>query len=366
MGSPAPTDARLPARPATEDDAWRAVTRRDASADGAFVYAVRTTGVYCRPSCPARRPRRANVLFFSSPLAAVEAGFRSCRRCHPDRAADPAPDPIERARGLVVGSGEGPGLTLERLAAAVGLSPFHLQRRFKERFGLSPRELLSTLRVERLRGSLRRGATVGRATYDAGFGSGSRVYERAGAIMGMTPARYARGGGGTTIRYTVVPSALGKLLVAVTDRGVCAVSLGRDEAALERELRLEFPAARIDRVDRGADVWLGRLVRRVERVIARPGHRAAPGIPLDLRGTAFELRIWKALLEIPAGVTSSYAEIARRVGRPSAARAVARACARNRVALLVPCHRVVRADGSPGGYRWGLPAKRALLEREEP
>jgi AraC family transcriptional regulator of adaptative response/methylated-DNA-[protein]-cysteine methyltransferase len=341
--------------------AWAAVQDRDRSADGRFVYAVRTTGVYCRPSCPSRRPKRDNVSFFPETAAARNAGFRPCRRCRPDEPSD-GPDPIELAHRLIREDAS-ERITLDRLARKVGLSPFHLHRRFKQRYGLTPREVGAAARAERLKSSLKAGATVSRATYAAGYGSGSRVYEGAAARLGMTPARYARGGRGLAIRYTVVSSVLGRVLVAVTDRGVSAVALGGSDLELERRLAAEFPAATRTRIDTGADPWLADLVNRVAEALAQGGS-AGESIPLDLMGTAFQYRVWQALLGIPRGSTRSYAEVARAIGRPTATRAVARAIASNRVAVLVPCHRVIREDGSLGGYRWGVPTKRSLLAAE--
>jgi AraC family transcriptional regulator of adaptative response/methylated-DNA-[protein]-cysteine methyltransferase len=341
--------------------AWIAVAARDAAYDGRFVFAVKTTGIFCRPSCPARRPRTENVEFFADPARARLAGYRACLRCHPDRQVEKN-DPIAAAHRLLSRDGDD-RITLERLAGQVGLSPFHLQRRFKERYGLSPREFAAANRAARLRTALRAGVTVSRATYAAGYGSGSRVYESAAARLGMTPGRYARGGRGLEIRYTTVGSPFGRVLVAVTDRGISTVSLGRTDPELERALAAEFPAAVRTRVDAGADPWLAPLVNRVARTLAR-GDEPGPAIPLDLLGTAFQYRVWQALLAIPRGATRTYAEIARAIGRPRAVRAVARAIAANRVAVLVPCHRVIREDGSVGGYRWGIPTKRSLLARE--
>jgi AraC family transcriptional regulator of adaptative response/methylated-DNA-[protein]-cysteine methyltransferase len=344
-------------------DAWDLVAARAGDADGRFFFAVRTTGIFCRPSCPARRPKRENVEFFVDAEAARRSGYRACRRCRPDQAR-PRTDPIELARRLVEDRAE-ERITLEELARRVGLSPFHLQRRFKERYGLTPRELAVAARTARLKSSLREGGTVSRASYDAGYGSGSRVYEAAQAQLGMTPARYARGGRGLTIRYTVVGSPFGRLLVGVTDRGVAAVTLGQSDPALERGLEAEFPEAVRTRIDDGADSWLADLVERVARTLTDgEGDKRPPAIPLDLLGTTFQYRVWRALIEIPPGSTRSYREVARAIGRPRAARAVARAVASNRIAVLIPCHRVIRQDGSLGGYRWGVPTKRALLERE--
>jgi AraC family transcriptional regulator, regulatory protein of adaptative response / methylated-DNA-[protein]-cysteine methyltransferase len=346
----------------TPELAWGAVTRRDASAREAFVYAVRSTGVYCRPGCPSRLPRRDNTRFFTHGEEARLAGYRACLRCRPDEPVEGA-DPLDRARAMLLERDE--PVTLTELGRAVGLSPAHLQRKFKQRFGVSPRELWDAHREERLRALLRQdGTTVTRATYDAGFGSSSRVYERAATTLGMTPARYAQGGPGLAIRYTVVDSPLGRLLVAVTDRGVCAVSLGKTDEALASELREEFPRATLSRVDEG-DEWLAGMVERVARAVsAESPYPGGPELPLELVGTVFQRRVWRALLEIPAGETRSYGQLAHRLGDPKATRAVARACASNRLAVIVPCHRVVRSDGSLGGYRWGLPTKQALLARE--
>jgi len=349
--------------PFDADDAWGAVLRRDASRDGHFVYAVTSTGIFCRPSCPSRRPRRDRVKFFPSGEVAQDAGFRACLRCRPLEQASPDTDePIARACA-VLDAAAGESVTLDQLAREVGMSPSHLQRRFRRVTGLSPREYVEQLRLSKLRSSLRGEASVSRAVYEAGFGSGSRVYERSTALLGMTPGEYRREGDGLVIRFTVVPSPLGRLLIAVTDRGVCAVSIGDSEAALVRSLEGEFPKAERRRVDDGADDWLAAQVQRVAGELEHPGQSGSP-IPLDLRGTAFQYRVWRALISIPPGATRSYTEVAREIGEPAAVRAVARACGANRVAILVPCHRVIRSDGSLGGYRWGLPRKAELLRRE--
>jgi AraC family transcriptional regulator of adaptative response/methylated-DNA-[protein]-cysteine methyltransferase len=346
--------------PFDADDAWGAVLRRDASRDGDFVYAVTSTGIFCRPSCPSRRPRRDRVKFFPTAEVAQDAGFRACLRCRPlDRSGPAADEVITRTRAVLDAAG-GESVTLDQLAREVGMSPGHLQRRFRQATGLSPREYVDQLRLSKLRGGLRGEESVSR---EAGFGSGSRVYERSTALLGMTPGEYRREGEGLVIRFTVVPSPLGLLLIAVTDRGVCAVSIGDSAAGLVRSLEGEFPKADLRRVDDGADDWLADQVRRVAAELEHPGQSAAP-IPLDLRGTAFQYRVWRALISIPAGATRSYTEVARAIGEPAAVRAVARACGANRVAILVPCHRVIRSDGSLGGYRWGLPRKAELLRRE--
>jgi AraC family transcriptional regulator of adaptative response/methylated-DNA-[protein]-cysteine methyltransferase len=268
----------------------------------------------------------------------------------------PMDDRLERARQLL-DAGE-PGL--EELARAVGISASHLQRKFSERYGLSPAEYLAQRKLGTLKSALRNGDDVSAALYDAGYGSPSRVYEAGAARLGMTPARYRAGGEGETIRWSLVDTALGRALVAATQRGVCLVELGRDEASLEARLRSEFPRARLQRVDAGRDEFLGPRVRAVAARLA--GERS--DVAVDLIGTAFQKKVWDALMRIPSGETRSYAQLAAQLGQPDAARAVASACARNKVAIVVPCHRVIRGDGSPGGYRWGLPLKQQLLERE--
>ncbi len=343
----------------TPASAWAAVVARDPALDGRFVFAVRTTGVYCRPSCSARRPNRTNVSFFQDGAAARDGGYRACRRCHPDL---PVSDPVAAARRLLEGTEA--RLTLDRLASLVALSAGHLQRRFKARYGMSPRTFQDRRRQDRLRAALRGGMAVSRATYDAGYGSSSRVYERAGSELGMTPGQFARGAKGLAIRYTIVDSPIAhRLLVAVTDRGVCAVLPGTTDAGLEVALAAEFPKADRVRIDRGADAWLTNLVRRVGQEIGGKVGTTGP-VSLDLRGTAFQERVWRALLEVPRGITRSYAEIAGAIGKPRSVRAVAGAIAHNRLAVVVPCHRVIRGDGSLAGYRWGLPMKERLLAVE--
>lgn len=337
---------------------WNLVLSRDRHSDGAFVYAVRSTGIYCRPSCSSRRPRREQVVFFPLPAAAERAGFRPCRRCKPQqaKAADPQLELVRRVcRELDAASGE--AVTLSALASQLGTSPFHLQRTFKRVMGISPREYQDAKRVERLKKELKDNRSVTYALYEAGFGSSSRLYE--GMKLGMTPLTYGRGGKGMAIRYTVVPSPLGRLLLAATERGVCRVGMGDDDAALAADLREEFPAAEIERNDEALRAWSNGLVKYTN------GKLPHPELPLDIRATAFQKHVWETLKKIPLGETKSYSEIARLVGKPRAARAVARACATNPVALLIPCHRVVREDGSLGGYHWGIERKEALLSQEE-
>jgi len=301
------------------------------------------------------------VSFFSTPDEAERSGFRACRRCRP-RASGPVGPAraVERACAWIEEHLDEP-VTLEALASEVGLSPWHLQRTFKRLTGVSPSEYARARRLERLKTRLQEGDSVTDATYEAGFGSGSRVYERSDAHLGMTPATYRKGGRGMRIRYSVASSPLGRLLVGMTGRGVCAVTLGDDEAALEASLRREYPQAEIERADPG-DGELGERIAAVVRHLE--GAEPLLTLPLDVQATAFQWRVWKALQEIPYGETRSYGEVAAALGQPRAARAVARACASNRVALVIPCHRVVPAEGGTGGYRWGEERKRRLLERE--
>lgn len=341
--------------------AWRAVLARDAAWDGRFVYAVRTTGIFCRPSCPSRRARRERVTFFPTPAEAEAAGYRACKRCRPATAGPSTAERAVQTARAYLDAHTDERVSLARLARESGLSAWHLQRVFKRIVGLSPREYAAARRTARLRASLRQERSVSRATYEAGYGSSSRVYERAHALLGMTPATYRRGGTGVAIRYTVVPSPFGRLLVAATDKGVAAVTLGDSDAGLTRDLARMFPDAALSRVDQG-DRWLGGLVRQVAATVRRPA--SAQPIPLDLAGTAFQWRVWRALTSIPAGETRTYRQLARAIGKPRAVRAVASACAANRLAVVVPCHRVIRTDGSLGGYRWGLPRKARLLEAE--
>ena len=341
----------------TASHRWNAVLRRDPGADGRFVYAVRSTGVYCRPSCPSRRPRREQVSFFPQPAAAELAGYRACRRCHPSNGGAANPDiALVRHACAYLDSHVDDPITLTLLGRVTGAPPARLHRAFRRLTGITPREYRDARRSDRLRSALRTRHRVGPSVYDAGYGSSSRVYERADRMLGMTPATYARAGRGAHIRFTIVPSPLGPLLVAATARGICRIGVGDH---LEQEFRREFAAATIARDD-------GALARQA-RLIVRHLEGRAPHVdlPLDVRATAFQRRVWRELLAIPRGATRSYTEVARAIGRPSATRAVARACATNPVALVVPCHRVVRADGGLGGYRWGEERKRRLLAAEE-
>jgi AraC family transcriptional regulator of adaptative response/methylated-DNA-[protein]-cysteine methyltransferase len=347
---------------ASPSEAWRILQARDASFDGQFVYAVRTTGVYCRPSCASRRPLQKNVSFFASPDEAEQAGFRACRRCDPraDRSDAAIALAVEFARSYLDANADR-SVPMAELAERTGLSASHLQRSFKRLVGVTPKRYQSARRIERFKSHLRAGATVSRATYDAGFGSSSRVYEPGSTSLGMTPAAYRRGGAGVRIRYTVADAPVGRVLVATTERGVCAVELGASAEAVERALRADFPNAAIERDDEAHATWVRAVLDRVRRPADRSTHR----IPVDLAGSEFQRRVWEALRAIPAGETRSYAEVARAIGEPKASRAVAQACASNRLAVVVPCHRVVRGDGQLSGYKWGVERKRKLLAAEE-
>jgi len=328
---------------------WQAVLARDRRFDGAFVYAVRSTGIYCRPSCASRRPRRTQVTFFPIPEAAEREGFRACRRCHPARTngSDPAVALVREACQAIA-AGEPLRGDTRRLARA-----------FKRVLGVTPRAYAEARRVSRFKQELKRRKQVSPALYEAGYGSSSRVYERTHAHLGMTPAKYARGGAGVGIAYVTVPTSLGRLLVAATERGVCRVALGDNAGALEQDLLAEFPDARVVQ-DKSGKVhgWVTLILAYLD------GREPDLDLPLDIRATAFQRRVWQELQKIPFGQTRTYGDVARRIGTPKATRAVAQACANNPVALVIPCHRVVRKDGDLGGYRWGVDRKRMLLSNE--
>ena len=338
--------------------AWKAVTARDATQDGRFVFAVSTTGVYCRPSCAARRPNRENVSFFAGAAEAEAAGFRACLRCKP-ASTEPASavKAVQRAVAFLETHAD-ETVPLATLARASGLSPFHLQRTFKKLVGVTPKRYADAQRADRLKALLKSGADVASAGYEAGYGSSSRAYAHASARLGMTPARYARGGKGLHLRYATVGTPLGRLLVGATDRGVCAVTLGDSDRALEAGLRREYPEAILERDPARLAEWMGTIADSLA------GTADLSAIPLDLRATTFQRRVFEALRRIPRGETRSYAQLAAAIGRPTAVRAVASACAKNPTALVVPCHRIVRTDGALGGYRWGVDRKRTLLKNE--
>ncbi len=340
------------------DPRWASIAQRDRAADGAFVYSVRTTGVYCRPSCPARRANPGNVRFHASIAEAERAGFRPCKRCTPDQPsrAERHAAAVAAACRLIEEADELPDL--DALAAATGFSPHHFHRMFKAATGMTPKDYATAHRARKMRTELARGTTVTEALYEAGFGSSSRFYETSNAVLGMTPSAFRAGGAGTAIRFAVGECSLGPILVAESDRGVCAIALGDDPEALVRELQDRFPRAELI----GGDAAFESRVAAVAGFVEKPG--LGLNLPLDIRGTAFQQRVWTALRAIPAGRTASYAEIAHRIGAPRAVRAVASAIAANPIAVAIPCHRVIRTDGALSGYRWGVARKRALLASE--
>jgi AraC family transcriptional regulator, regulatory protein of adaptative response / methylated-DNA-[protein]-cysteine methyltransferase len=350
---------------AERDSRWLAVQSRNRFADGAFVYAVRSTGIYCRPSCPSRKPQREQVLFFRVPAQAERKGFRPCRRCRPHEAKPADPHGADVARicryienTLADAAGDESSLSLAALASLSGLSAHALERAFRRVAGITPRQYVDAHRMRLLKSRLKKGDDVTTALYEAGFGSSSRLYERAPQQLGMTPATYRRGGAGMEIHYTIAPSPLGRVLVAATSRGVSAVYLGGNDAKLESELRREYPNAVIRRDRQGLENWVGKIVEHLS------GHAPHLDLPTDVQATAFQRRVWEELRRIPYGTTRTYTQVARAIGRPSAVRAVARACATNPVSIVVPCHRVVREDGKLAGYRWGVTRKQALIEHE--
>jgi AraC family transcriptional regulator of adaptative response/methylated-DNA-[protein]-cysteine methyltransferase len=340
------------------DQRWTAVVARDASADGTFVYSVRTTGVYCRPSCSARPARPENVRFHATGDEAVAAGFRPCKRCTPDQPSllERRAATVTRACRRIESSDQAP--SLEALAKAAGLSPFHFHRVFRALTGLTPRGYAIAHRDSRVRRELERNNTVTQAIYESGYNSNGRFYAKSDAVLGMTPTVYRAGGATAEIRFAIGECSLGSILVARSARGVCAIMLGDEPEALVRSLQERFPRAELI----GGDAEFEELVAKVVGFIEAPG--LGLDLPLDVRGTAFQQRVWQALREIPVGRTATYSEIAGRIGAPGAVRAVAGACAANALAVAIPCHRVVRTDGSLSGYRWGVERKRALLERE--
>lgn len=347
-----------------DDPRWRALAVRDRHADGQFVYSVRTTGVYCRPSCGARAARPENVAFHATPADAARAGFRPCKRCRPDVAAPDHPGVglvTELCRFIAARVGDAqPAPTLDQLAQRANLSPFHLHRLFKTATGLTPRRYAAAVRGGRMRDGLAAAASVTDAIYDAGYGSNGRFYEAADGVLGMKPTTFRAGGAGMTIRYASTRSSLGVVLAAATERGVCAILLDDDVRVLERELARRFPHAQ--RLP--GDASFARTLARVVELIENPCLSTLPELPLDIQGTAFQQRVWQALRRIPAGQTATYADIAAAIGAPRAVRAVGAACGANHISVAIPCHRVLRSDGKLSGYYWGVDRKRALLERE--
>jgi AraC family transcriptional regulator, regulatory protein of adaptative response / methylated-DNA-[protein]-cysteine methyltransferase len=352
------TKAEILAAATVADPRWAAVVARDANADGSFVYSVRTTGVYCRPSCAARTPRPENVAFHATHADAERAGFRPCKRCKPDQAS-----PTTQRAAMVadlcrhIEAAERTP-SLDELAKHAGISAHHLHRTFKAVTGLTPKAYAAAHRAKRVRIELDRGASVTHAIYSAGYNSNGRFYAESDGVLGMTPSAWRAGGANTDIRFAVGLCALGSILVAASERGVCAILLGDDPDALARDLQDRFPRARLI----GGDAKFEALVARVVGFVEAP--RIGLDLPLDVRGTAFQQRVWQALRAIPPGETASYLDVARRIGAPKSVRAVAGACAANPLAVAIPCHRVVRNDGGLSGYRWGVERKRALLDRE--
>jgi AraC family transcriptional regulator of adaptative response/methylated-DNA-[protein]-cysteine methyltransferase len=350
---------RPAARPFADDEGrWRAVVERDPAADGAFVYSVRTTGVYCRPTCPARLARRENVRFHGTCQDAEAAGFRPCRRCKPTGVSlsQHHAAAVARACRVIEGADEAP--SLDDLARSVGMSRYHFHRIFKAYTGLTPRGYAVAQRTRRVRDELRQRGKVTEAVYGAGFLSNSRFYESSNQVLGMTPTSFRAGGRGACIRFAVGESWLGPILVAASETGVCAILIGDDPDELARDLQDQFPNAQII----GDDPDFEQLVATVVGFVESPSRGL--DLPLDIRGTAFQQRVWDVLRRIPAGLTATYAEIAERIGQPRSVRAVARACGANVLAVAIPCHRVVRTDGSLSGYRWGVERKARLLDRE--
>jgi AraC family transcriptional regulator of adaptative response/methylated-DNA-[protein]-cysteine methyltransferase len=338
---------------------WKAVETKNPEFDGVFFFGVQTTGIFCRPSCSSRSPKRRNVSFFETPVEAERAGFRACLRCKPTKEYSPGPAAVLLSRAFeTLRSDADEILTVDDLANHLDVSSGHLQKTFKAVLGLSPKEVIDMMRIDNFKKNVKR-ADVTTSLYDSGFGSSRSLYEKAGEKLGMTPATYKKGGKGMQIRFTIADSPLGKLLVAATDRGICAVSFGDDAESLRRELSEEFFAAEIEDDDTSLKDAVRAIVKSLD------GEKTILTLPLDLHATAFQMRVWSELRKIPYGETRSYAQIAEAVGNPKAVRAVARACATNPVALVNPCHRVIGSDGKLSGYRWGIEKKRELLEKEK-
>lgn len=337
---------------------WQALVERDAQAVGTFVYGVTTTGIYCRPTCPSRQPNRENVRYFENWQMAEHHGFRPCRRCNPrDRTAnDASVERVIRACAMIEEADHAP--SLNELAAAAGLSPYHFHRIFRKAVGVTPKQYAMEFRLQRMRRNLEKSGTVTESVYKSGYESNSRFYEKATKTLGMKPSTYRKGGKGMTIRYGIVQSYLGWMLVAATEHGICRIDFDDTPGELHTRLRTAFPAADFLENDQEFRTTINQTLAFLEE----PG-QGLP-LPLDIQGTAFQRRVWAALQNVPAGSTVSYTELAQRIGNPKAVRAVARACAANHLAVAIPCHRVVRKDGDPGGYRWGLDRKKTLIQRE--
>jgi AraC family transcriptional regulator of adaptative response/methylated-DNA-[protein]-cysteine methyltransferase len=337
---------------------WDAISNRDTDFDGKIVYAVKTTGIYCKPSCPSRKPKRENVVFFNVPHLAEAAGYRPCKRCAPTAHIDPQIEQMEAICRYIEDNLEH-ALTLDHLSDEFALSPFHLQRTFKDIVGISPQQYTEALRLQQIRSALGNGENIIEAIYAAGYSSTSKLYTCADMVLGMTPGTYQQGGADMHILYTIVDCSLGKLLVAATERGLCAVRLGEDVDVLETALMQEFLSAGLERDSIVLTGWVNEILAYIE------GKQPNLALPLDVQATAFQRQVWQALQEVPYGETRTYADIAKAIGRPTASRAVANAIGSNPVAMVIPCHRIIRSDGGLGGYRWGIDRKEALLVCEQ-
>lgn len=358
LNSVSPTPQQLEISSSTDDSRWQAVLARDGSSDGKFVFAVSSTGVYCRPSCPSKRPRRENVTFYRHAREAESAGFRECLRCRPRSVtANPRQEQVKAICRYIEQHLDEP-ITLAQLGKLFHQSPYHLQRTFKAVLGITPKEYANSCRMRDFRLKLKAGQSVTRAMHEAGYSSTSRLYSRTATELGMEPAKYRRGAIAAPIRYTCADSPLGRMLIARTDKGICSIKFADSDEELEQGLKQEFPFAIRRRDDDGMTELAQKLMRHME------GLEVAPALPLDIQATAFQRRVWSYLQTIGFGETRSYAEVAKAIRRPSAVRAVAHACATNPVAIAIPCHRVVRSDGELAGYRWGLERKRRLLQME--
>jgi AraC family transcriptional regulator of adaptative response/methylated-DNA-[protein]-cysteine methyltransferase len=344
--------------PLTRKQYLAAIASHDAEMDGAFVYAVRSTGIYCRPSCPSRRPRENHILFFGKPDDAEQSGFRACRRCHPKEMRENRKTQIVGKVCKEMENNPDKSPSLKNLAELTGLSPAHLQRTFREAMGITPRQYADALRVTRFKSELRKGSDVTTALHEVSYGSASRLYEKSDAQLGMTPATYRKGGEGMNISYTIADSSMGRVLVAGTDRGISAVYLGDKDAELSASLREEYPQAEIHPIAEGKSKWVRAIIAHLDK------SNSPLDLPTDVLGTVFQRRVWQALREIPLGATRTYSDVARAIGQPTAIRAVGHACATNPTSIVVPCHRVIRTDRTMGGYRWGLHRKKSLLEKE--
>jgi AraC family transcriptional regulator, regulatory protein of adaptative response / methylated-DNA-[protein]-cysteine methyltransferase len=335
---------------------WLAILKRDRRADGSFVFAVRSTRIYCRPSCPARRPLRQNTVFFRNPEEAENRGFRACRRCRPRDVAS-AITLVSKAAALIADSTD-ENVRLKSIAGKINSSPGRLRRAFRTMTGLSPREFAQAARMKRFKKLLREGQSITEALYVCGFGSPSRIYEKTNSQLGMTPAEYQKGAPGMRIDYSITKTSLGHVLLAGTQKGISAIYLGEDDKRLLSELRAEYPKADLSQNSNRHGAWVKEVVKRIE------GQAPSVDLPLDVQATAFQRRVWQELQKIPLGTTRTYTQVAQALGAPKSVRAVARACATNPVSIVVPCHRVIRTDGQLAGYRWGLERKQELLERE--